>query len=168
MAFKPSAVKKRKNKEEGTLNMNSMMDILTIMLLFLLMNFSTSGALSTKADGMTPPKIITKNKPKKMLVINVSTAHIFFKKEEIADIDQVVAQKKSFIIQALAEKLEEEKNRSEDLESKFGIEFKREVIVVADGRIPFDVMLKVVVTCGRNGFSNLKMLGNLANKQDVM
>ncbi len=168
MAFKPSASKKNRKKEEGTLNMNSMMDMLTIMLLFLLVNFSTSGALATKADGMKPPKIVTKNKPKKMLVINVSTGHIFFKKESIVELDQVIAQKKSFIIQALAEKLEEEKTRAEDLETKFGIEFKRELIIVADERTPFDVLLKVIVTCGRNGFSNIKMLGNLANKQDVM
>lgn len=81
MAFKPSAAKKNKGKQEGTLNMNSMMDILTIMLLFLLMSFSTEGSLATKSDGLKPPKILANNKPKKTLAINVSTLHIYFKKD---------------------------------------------------------------------------------------
>ncbi|MCK6544052.1 biopolymer transporter ExbD [bacterium] len=168
MAFKPSAAKKNKRSEEGTLNMNSMMDILTIMLLFLLMNFSTSGALATKSDGMQPPKIVTKNKPKKMLLINVSQAHIYYNKDVIADTETVLAQKNSFLIPQLAEKLEEDANKALDLEARFGIEFKREVIVVCDDRTPFNVLMKVVVTCGRNQFSNLRLLGALANKNDVI
>ncbi|MBL7958911.1 biopolymer transporter ExbD [bacterium] len=168
MAFKPSAAKKNRGKEEGTLNMNSMMDILTIMLLFLLMSFSTEGSLATKSDGLTPPKVLTKQKPKKVLAINVSTIHLFFKKDAIVDVDKIIAQKNSFVIQELADKLDEEASRAIELESKFGIEFKRELVIVGDSRLPFNVLLKVIITCGRNGFANLRLLGNLSNKADVL
>jgi biopolymer transport protein ExbD len=168
MAFKPSAAKKNKRKEEGTLNMNSMMDILTIMLLFLLMSFSTEGSLATKSDGLKPPKVLANNKPKKTLAINVSALHIYFKKDAIVDVDKVIAQKNSFVIQELADKLDEESARSIELESKYGIEFKREVVIVGDERIPFNLLLKVIITCGRNGYANLRLLGNLSNKNDVL
>jgi hypothetical protein len=168
MAFKPSAAKKNRGNTEGTLNMNSMMDILTIMLLFLLMNFSTEGSLATKSDGLTPPKILALNKPKKTLNINISTAHIFLKKDMIVEVDKVIAQKNSFVIQELADKLDEEASRAIELESKFGIEFKREIVIVGDVRIPFNLLLKVIITCGRNGYANLRLLGNLSNKGDVL
>jgi hypothetical protein len=51
MAFKPSTKRKKRNMEGG-LNMNSMMDMVTIILLFLLKSYSTSGALKTNADDM--------------------------------------------------------------------------------------------------------------------
>ncbi|NUM80451.1 biopolymer transporter ExbD [bacterium] len=168
MAFKPSAAKKNKRKEEGALNMNSMMDMLTIMLLFLLMSFSTEGSLATKAEGLQPPKIVTKNKPKKSLVVAVSAGHVFFNKDPIAEIDKVLAQKNSFIIEELAVKLDEEASKALDLEAKFGIEFKRELIVYGDQQMPFNILLKVVVTCGRNQFSNLRLMGNQANMGEVM
>lgn len=167
MAFKPSAAKKNKKTEEGTLNMNSMMDILTIMLLFLLMNFSTEGSLATKSDGLKPPKVLANNKPKKTLAINVSAVHIYFKKDAITETDKVIAQKNSFVIQELADKLDEEASRAIEMESKYGIEFKREVVIVGDERLPFNVLLKVIYTCGKNGYSNLRLLGNLSNKEDM-
>ncbi|MCB0834194.1 MAG: biopolymer transporter ExbD [Bacteroidetes bacterium] len=167
MAFKPSASKKNKRKEEGTLNMNSMMDILTIMLLFLLMSFSTEGSLATKADGLKPPLILVNNKPKKTLSVGISSRAIYFKRDPIVDVDQVLAQKNSYVIQQLAEKLDEEASRAIDLESKFGIEFKKELVITADEKTPFNLLLKVVITAGRNQFSNLRLMGNLSNPKDV-
>ncbi len=168
MAFKPSAAKKNKRSEEGGLNMNSLMDMLTIMLLFLLVNFSTTGALATKSEGLQPPKIVTKNKPKKSLVIGISSQHVFFGKEAVAEIDRVQAQKNTYMIAELAEKLEEEANKATELEDKFGIEFKKELIIYGDAQMPFNVLLKVVFTCGRNQFSNLRLMGGLANERDVL
>jgi biopolymer transport protein ExbD len=168
MAFKPSAAKKNKKGAEPTLNMNSMMDMLTIMMLFLLQSFNTEGTLATKADGLKPPHIFASHKPKKAVAINVSQAHIFFNKASIVEIDKVLAQKNSYVIPELAEKLEEEATRAQDLETRFGIEWKKELVIVADEKIPFNVLLKVVVTCGRNQFSNIRMLGNLAGKFEIM
>ncbi len=168
MAFKPSAAKKNKREEKSTLNMNSLMDMLTIMLLFLLINFSTTGALATKSEGLQPPKILAKNKPKKSLVIGVSSAHIFFNKDAVAEVDRVQAQKNTYMIAELAEKLEEEANKAMELEDKFGIEFKKELIVYGDSQMPFNILLKIVFTCGRNQFSNLRLMGGLANMQDVL
>ncbi len=168
MAFKPSNAKKNKRSEEGGLNMNSMMDILTIMLLFLLMSFSTSGSLATKSEGLQPPKIVMKQKPKKQVVIGISRYHIFFNKHAIVEVDKVLAQKNTFLISELAVKLEEEANKALELEDRFGIEFKKELIIYGDSDMPFNVLLKVVFTCGRNQFSNLRLLGNLASVNEVI
>ena len=168
MAFKPSAAKKNKRSEEGGLNMNSMMDMLTIMLLFLLMNFSTAGSLATKSEGLQPPKIVNKNKPKKQLVVGISRFHVFFNKDAIVEVDKALAQKNTFLIQELAVKLEEEANKAVELEDRFGIEFKKELIIFGDAEMPFNILLKVVFTCGRNQFSNLRLMGNLAGMNEVI
>jgi len=168
MAFKPSAAKKNRAKEEGTLNMNSMMDMLTIMLLFLLVNFSTSGALGTKSEGFQPAKVLAKNKPKKSLVITISSGHIFFNKDALVEVDKIAAQQKSYIIEELAAKLDEEAAKATDLETRFGIEFKHELIINGDYRMPFNILLKVVYTCGKNAYSNLRLLGQLSNPNEIM
>ncbi len=169
MAFRPSAAKKHgKGSGDSTLNMNSLMDVLTIMLLFLLMSFSTSGALATASEGLKPPRIVTKNKPKKSVVVGISKYHIFYNKEPIVEVDKVLAQKNSFIIGELAEKLEAEAAKAHELEDKFGITFNRELMVFGDQEVPFNILLKVVVTCGRNEFSNLRLMGNLSSKQDIL
>jgi biopolymer transport protein ExbD len=168
MAFKPSAAKKHKQDQEAVLNMNSLMDMLTIMLLFLLTSFSTSGALATASEGLQPPRIVTKNKPKKAVVVGISKYHVFFNKEPIVEVEKVLAQKNTFLIAELAERLEAEATKAQDLEDRFGIAWNRELLVFGDKEVPFNVLLKVVVTCGRNQFSNLRLMGNLAAKQDII
>ncbi len=79
MAFKPSAAKKRgKKKPDDKININSLMDILSIMLIFLLMSFSTEGNLNTASDGLVIPKTVSKARAKKAASISVSQYNIYF------------------------------------------------------------------------------------------
>ena len=72
MAFKPSASKKHNTLQSGTLNMNSMMDMMTIILLFLLKSYSTEGALASQSESLALPVSSRTQKPKKE--VNVSIA----------------------------------------------------------------------------------------------
>ena len=72
MAFAPSRSKKHDTKKEGELNMNSMMDMMTIILLFLLKSFSTDGALVAPSQDLTLPTSFQTEKPKKELNVAIS------------------------------------------------------------------------------------------------
>ena len=72
MAFKPSASKNHDTLQKGTLNMNSMMDMMTIILLFLLKSYSTGGALASQSESLNLPTSERSQKPKKE--VNVSVA----------------------------------------------------------------------------------------------
>ena len=73
MAFKPSKSKKHNTQLQGTLNMNSMMDMMTIILLFLLKSYSTTGALATQSESLKLPVSDRTLKPKKELNVSIAT-----------------------------------------------------------------------------------------------
>ncbi len=72
MAFAPSRSKKHDTNPKGELNMNSMMDMMTIILLFLLKSFSTDGALVAPSENLTLPTSFRVEKPKKELNVAIS------------------------------------------------------------------------------------------------
>ena len=167
MAFKPSASKKNSRKQEATLNMNSLMDVLTIMLLFLLMSFSTEGALVTATETLQPPRVISKSKPKKAAVISISQNEIIFNEEPVAQVQQVYAQNQPTVVNLL-NKMKSESTKALELENSYGIEFSREVIIWADKGTPFKILMKVIVTCGQASFINLKFMGPNVSKTDLV
>ena len=57
--------RRRRNPEDVKLNITSMMDMFTIILVFLLKNFSTEGNL-TPADNLTLPKSTVEKEQKKL------------------------------------------------------------------------------------------------------
>lgn len=166
MAFKPSAAKKRGQRPPGNININSLMDILSIMLIFLLMSFSTEGNLNTSSDGLVIPKTIQKKKAKKAAQISVSKFNIYFNKKPV--ISTEAAEKQSdMILSPLRAEMEKEADRAEDLELRFGVEFTREVMIQADEKTSFSVLVKVVYTAGKSRFPNMRLLSTVAGEEEV-
>ena len=67
MAFAPTKSKKHRKSEKQELSLNSMMDMMTIILLFLIKSMSTSGALIKPSQYLELPKAIREAEPKKAL-----------------------------------------------------------------------------------------------------
>lgn len=68
MAFAPSKRRSRK-REEAKVSLNSMMDMMTIILLFLLKSFSTSGQLMQQAPGINLPLSTSDKKPEQNMMV---------------------------------------------------------------------------------------------------
>jgi biopolymer transport protein ExbD len=156
MAFQPSKSKRHDTNVRGELNMNSMMDMMTIILLFLLKSFSTSGALVTQSETLALPQSARTQKPVKEL--NVMIAKDMILVNELPIIRMSDVQKDQILIGPLAAKLSEYAQKEKQLEIEVGKEFKREVIIQGDKTTGFDILFKVMYTCARSEFNNMRLL----------
>ncbi len=156
MAFKPSASKKHDTAQEGTLNMNSMMDMMTIILLFLLKSYSTDGALASQSESLALPESQRTQKPKKE--VNVSVASDVILVNEIPLMPTGDIDKNEIAILPLMTKLQEYANKERQLEIEAGKEFTHEVIIQGDKGIPFETLFKVMYTCSKSDFYKMRLL----------
>lgn len=153
MAFKPTESKRHKNQNEGELNMNSMMDMVTIILLFLLKSYSTDGALKNEAGDLKLPESYRTVKPLKANTLSVSKSSISLNGLQVMLIEEVGD---GFIIGPLAIPLREAASSAKEIE-EYGGEFNQEILVLIDEETPFDLVFKVINTCARNEFVNVKL-----------
>ena len=157
MAFQPSKSKKNLSKEEGTLNMNSMMDMMTIILLFLLKSFSTEGALVTPSEELRLPVSQQGEKPKKELSVMISKSMIMVNDQVVVP-DLSVIPKDQMIIGPLAAKLAEYAQQERDLEIDVGKEFTHQVNIQGDEKLPFEILFKVMFTCSKTEFYKMRLV----------
>lgn len=156
MAFAPSRSKKHDTIPKGELNMNSMMDMMTIILLFLLKSFSTDGALVAPSEDLVLPTSVRAEKPKKELNVAISQEAIIVNDIPImalADLKQ-----DEMMIPLLNMKLAEYAEQEKQLELEVGKEFTHQVIIQGDRAIPFEVLIKVMYTCSQSEFYKMRLL----------
>lgn len=156
MAFQPSKSKKHLDIEKGALNMNSMMDMMTIILLFLLKSFSTEGALVTPSEELRLPTSIQGEKPKKEINVSVAKEVILVNDVVIASLDEIP--KDQMMISPLALKLAEYAQKERELEIEVGKEFTHEIIIQGDEKMPFELLFKVMFTCSKSDFYKMRLL----------
>jgi biopolymer transport protein ExbD len=156
MAFKPSASKKHDTAQSGTLNMNSMMDMMTIILLFLLKSYSTEGALASQSESLALPVSERTQKPKKE--VNVSIASDVILVNEVPLMPTQDIDPNEIAILPLQSKLQEYANKERQLEIEAGKEFTHEVIIQGDKGIPFETLFKVMYTCSKSDFYKMRLL----------
>lgn len=152
----------RKVKGADGLNITSMMDMFTIILLFLLKSFSTDGSMLTNAEGLSLPNSISSNKPEKVnLQLAVTHDSIMIDDipieatEKIRSTDQVDFDQDTTTV--MDRRLQEEMAKEEKL-VRDGIlnDVEGEIIIQLDKNINFDIMYKITRLCARNGYINMK------------
>lgn len=156
MAFQPSKSKKPLDTEQGALNMNSMMDMMTIILLFLLKSYSTTGALATQSESLKLPESVRTIKPKKELNVSIARDVILVNEQLVmltADVPP-----NEIIIPQLESKLQEYARMQKDLEIEVGKEFTHEVIIQGDASITYELLFRVMYTCGQSEFNKMRLL----------
>jgi len=149
-----------KKKHNTSMNITSLMDVLTIMLLFLLKNYSADGSILTNADNLVLPNSESKKKPTEVnLQIAVTQDMILLDNQAVAPTDDarnIPQEEPDPVIAKLEERLkialaqEEEMVRLGALNAVQG-----KVIVQVDKNIDFDVLFKVMNTCGKSGYNSM-------------
>lgn len=172
----------RSNALEGGLNINSMMDIMTIMLVFLLVSI-TSDPLSIKQDDflklanstvdhdpedsvpitVTKQAIIVDNK--KVVKVDCAKSGQICQGEDYKDPGNTYSIGKSFkedgseasfMIVDLHKKLEEIVKQQKEEAKELGREFKPVATIICDHEIPYRIISEVVYTIGMAGLSDLR------------
>jgi biopolymer transport protein ExbD len=145
-------------KADLPLQVTSMMDMFTIILVFLLKSFSAEGSILTNADNLVLPNSESRKKPSEInLQVAVTNDMVLVDNLPLMptdDVRKLPTGAEDPVITRLYDKLsaclalEEELVRSGALS---GVE--RKVVVQVDKNIDFDVLFKVMNTCGKAGYT---------------
>ncbi|RMF61058.1 MAG: biopolymer transporter ExbD [Calditrichaeota bacterium] len=156
MAFIPSRAKKHLSIKEEELNLTSMMDAMTIILLFLLKTFSTTGAIISPSSDLRLPYTLSTEPPHKELTVSVTQANILVSDKKVMSIAEV--DPGAPLITPLFRELARRATEAKQNEIQYAIPFTHEVLIVADENVPFQLLYKVIYTCGSSEYNKLRLL----------
>lgn len=157
MKRKRFVVEVRKNQTFG-LNITSMTDMFTILLVFLLQTYSTNDVPIDPVDGLRLPTSTTDRNPVDGIKISLSPTELKFDKVKIANVQNkmiessAIDKNDSNFIKPLFDELQKF-NKENEKSTKIG-----KVLFQADQDLPYGVIRKVMYTASMAGFPNLKMV----------
>jgi biopolymer transport protein TolR len=132
-----------RNKADAELNLIPMIDILSVMVSFLLV-YSTEVEVVQNTKGIEIPESISQQKPKETVVVMLTKDELFVQGELIAKLAEVQASP-DLIIAPLRLALKRPTLVGQAMTEKQIAE--REITVMADKTIPYEILKKVMSTC---------------------
>ena len=130
-----------RHKMVATLNLTALMDIFTILLIFLLVNNNNAAKLPDDQD-IQLPESTAQELPNDVLIIQVSPSSVVIDGRKIADTQAVRAQEER-TVEALVEELKFRASRALAINP----EDEREVMIQADRDVPYAVIKKLMRSC---------------------
>ncbi len=163
MAFIPSRIKKHKTDPgQAKLNLTSMMDMFTIILLFLLKTYSTDGQLISPSQHLTLPKSTIENPPEVALDLVVSKQSIMVNDEPVVRLQDVIQNKpgvvENGVIKPLQDKLLYFAKHAKKMEEEYGVKFSGKVTIQGDKDLQYAQLVKVMRTCGLSEYPNMRLI----------
>lgn len=163
---KALARKKRKEREAAgeikELNITAMMDMMTILLVFLLKSFASSSAAITASEDVRPPVSTTRATPKDTVAVTITPKNILVGEREVMRLEngQLPADKlQGRLVLPLDAALKKEVEKLKYIaERNPSAPFSRELSVIADRKVPYDMLLTVLYTAGQNELENYRFV----------
>lgn len=147
------------------LNITPMMDLMTILLVFLLKNFASSTSLITFNDDLKVPPSMTQLDPKQALHVMVTKKVIIVEGDAIASISngRIGPEHKregehSYYVTPLVDILEKHARRERKVAEMQGQQFTGELMIIADKSTPYRLLTEVLYSCGQAGYANYRLL----------
>lgn len=147
--------KPRRRTHTFVLRLTSMIDIFTILLIFLLKNFSAEGQILTTADDLTLPVSSAVNPPGTTSIVTITTEWILVDGKPLESLKRA-ASDKSLLLNNLFEDLKAKRILTEsaaNLDNRMA--FRGDITIQGDEAIPFDILKRVMYTCGQVGYNNI-------------
>lgn len=151
--------RRRRGSDEVKLNITSMMDMFTIILVFLIKNFSTEGAIVTPAENLTLPKSTVERKAKEALSVQISKNTIIVENSTVLDEQAytTLLEQKEFMVTPLYDALVQYAEESKKMATISGTPFSGDITIQGDVEIPYAVLTRVMYTCGQAGYPNMNL-----------
>ncbi|MEO8315363.1 MAG: biopolymer transporter ExbD [Pseudomonadota bacterium] len=140
-----------RNRNESELNLIPMIDILSVLVSFLLV-YSTEVEVVQNSKGIEIPESIVTAKPRETVVVMLTKDELFVQGERVASIAEVQASPDA-IIAPLREALLRPRIIGKGMAEREIAE--REVTVMADKSLPYEVLKKVMSTCTDADFGKI-------------
>jgi biopolymer transport protein ExbD len=153
---------RRRKRGDGTvkLNITSMIDMFTLMVVFLLKNYSAQGQLVTPAQGLMLPTSTIEKTAAEALCVKVSSNTIMVENTIVIDpaAYQAILTQKDFMIQGLYDVLSNHADEARKSAELFNTEFSGKISIQGDVAIPYNVLTRVMYTCGQAGFPVMNLV----------
>jgi len=140
----------RNNRRGGGLGLNliPMMDVLTVLVLFLLFH-SFNGEMPEQRIEL--PDSVVETRPRETLAIVVNPAAVMIQGAPVVSTSELYEDRIGMVVQI--------KERLEELEREIGITApeSKEITLLADKSIPFKVLKKIMSTCTASGYGRISL-----------
>jgi biopolymer transport protein ExbD len=144
--------------------MTALVDVLTVLVFFLLKNFSSEGDIITQTRNLELPTSTSRTRPEQTLTVSISPMHILVEGNPVALVAEEW-ERGGTEIPSLARILEEKRRQTEQIaEFDESVKFDGKLTIQGDRKIPFWLLQKVMSTCGGNGYSSFSLA---VTKQNV-
>jgi len=144
----------RSRKKIVGLNLTSLMDVFTILVFFLLANSSSNEVLSTPKHIELPDSVV-ESKPRETVVIMVGPETVLVQGEAVANTPELI-ENSSANIPEITQRLDLLERNIIGINSQTAIASK-EVTILADKTIPFNVLKKIMTTCTGSGYGRISL-----------
>ena len=142
---------RRPRREEVELNLIPLIDIMSVMVAFLLV-YSADVEVVQNSRDIRVPLSHAEEKPKPSVVVMITTDELLVQGERIASIDEI-RNASSPGIDALSAVLTRPMVGADVVEELAS----REVTVIADKSLPYEVVKRVMATCTREGYGHISL-----------
>ena len=155
--------KKRLPTPEATVTINSLMDAMTIILVFLLMNYSVDPLRIDTSEDLKLPASTTEINPKPSAAVSITAKGIIVDDKAVVPIKDGTVEKaykqgeeSSMQIQPLFEALNEAATTQKDIASRIGSKFEGVLTIIAHEETPYRLITEVLYTAGQAEFQKFK------------
>lgn len=153
--------------EELGLNIYPMMDMMTILLVFLIQNFAASGAANVvQSAELQIPSSTSEEGVEPALSITISASEIVVEGKQVlslrngqVDPSQKQGGSNGFLVTPLLNVLQQHRDRLKLIaQSRTNKPFRGEVQIIADRRTPYRTVVEVLYTMGQSEFKALRFV----------
>jgi len=141
-----------RRSQDVELNLIPLIDIMSVMVAFLLV-YSADVEVIQNSKGVQIPQSIAEEKPKQSVVVMLTKDQLFVQGELVTSIEAIRAARTpqvDALSAVLARPLLEGVAVTEGLAS-------REITVLADKSLPYEVVKRVMTTCTREGYGRISL-----------
>jgi biopolymer transport protein ExbD len=144
-------------KASSSVNLISMMDILTVLLLFLLKSYVAEGEVMVPTAGVQLPTSTAEETPRASLVVAIDGDKILVGGERVASVSESIASENP-VIEGLAARLQALRARPDAIAPAATTAVDTRLVTIQGDRdIEYRVLRKVMFTLSRNGFENVSL-----------
>ena len=131
-----------RHKADAELNLIPLIDILSVMVAFLLV-YSTEVEVIQNTKGIEIPQSIAQAQPKESVVVMITKDQLFVQGELVASVAEIKGSNTA-LVEALRDKLKLPRVAGEIAAKDLA---NREITVMADKSLPYEILKKVMATC---------------------
>jgi len=149
-------VAKASRSLSASLNLTSMVDFMSVIVIFLLMNFSASGDFTYNQADIVPPEAVSGAELVRVPVIGISATEIIFEQTRVESSRAVLAENEDYTLPRLVDALKKEQEAFKDIRKDQ--EFDGKILIQADEGIPYKLIRRVFLAAAKAGYPNISYI----------